>query len=360
MRIQAAVLRVHDQPYRIEPVDLAEPGRGEALVRITAAGMCHTDSVLRQPGYAAICPLPVIPGHEGAGVVEAIGPEVAGVAVGDHVVLTSDSCAACDSCTDGLPAFCDTYVPRNLTGRYLDGSTPVRDVSGEPISARWFQQSSFATHTLATARNMVPVDRDLPLELLAPLSCGVRTGAGAVLNALKVRPGDSIAIFGSGAVGLSAVMAARIAGATTIIAVDQHESRLGLAQELGATHTLLGSGDQVAAEAQPVKYVLDTTGVPTVIGTAINLVRPGGTIALVGMLQGNLTLGQTDLGLGRTVMGVMECHSVPRQFIPRLIELWQQGQFPYDKLIRPYRLSEINEAEKAAQHGDVVKPVLMP
>jgi aryl-alcohol dehydrogenase len=360
MRVDAAVLRGLDEPYRLETVELAEPGPGEVLVRIAGAGICHTDAMLR----AGLVPLPVIGGHEGSGVVERVGSGVTTVVEGDHVVLSFDSCGDCVNCRDAHPAYCTTMVARNITGTNLDGSTPARDARGEPVHARWFQQSSFATYALATERNVIVVDRELPIELLGPLGCGVQTGAGTVFNSLRVRPGDGVVIFGAGAVGLSAVMAARVAGASTIVAVDVHQSRLDLATELGATHTVAGNGADVGAAVREatdsVRYGIDTTGLPSVISTAIGCLRPGGTLALVGIQQGDLTLGPMDLAAGRNLMGILEGDSVPQQLIPALIELWQQGRFPFDKLITTFPLAAINEAEKAAQHGEVIKPVLLP
>jgi aryl-alcohol dehydrogenase len=278
MEIQAAVFRGTDESYRVETVELDEPGPGEVLVRIAGVGMCHTDTLMRFGAGT----LPMIGGHEGSGVVSAVGPGVTEVAVGDHVVLSFDSCGDCENCRRAHPAFCETFIGRNFTGSNLDGSTSVRDASGEAVRAWWFQQSSFGTHALATVRNVVKVDPDVPLELLGPLGCGVLTGAGSVFNSLKVEPGTSFAVFGAGAVGLSAVMAARVAGASTIIAVDLHQSRLELARELGATHVVDGNaadvGDQVrAAAGGEVQYALDTTGVPAVLSTAIGTLRQIGT-----------------------------------------------------------------------------------
>lgn len=361
MEIQAAVLRGTDEPYRIETVELDEPGPGEVLVRIAGVGLCHTDALMR----FGVGTLPMIGGHEGSGVISAIGPGVTEVAVGDHVVLSFDSCGDCENCRRAHPAYCETFIGRNFTGSNLDGTTSVRDSSGEAVRARWFQQSSFGTHALATVRNVVKVDPDVPLELLGPLGCGVLTGAGSVFNSLKVEPGTSFAVFGAGAVGLSAVMAARVAGAATIIAVDLHRSRLDLARELGATHVVDGNaedvGDQVrAAAGGGVQYALDTTGVPAVLSTAIGTLRISGSLGMVGIQMGDLAIGPMDLAPGRTLTGIVEGDALPQRLIPQLIALWQQGRFPFDRLVETFPLSQINEAEKAAHGGDVVKPVLLP
>jgi aryl-alcohol dehydrogenase len=243
MLINAAVLRAADAPYAVEQVQLDAPGPGEVLVKIAGAGMCHTDLL----GRTDLIGKPVILGHEGSGTIEAIGPGVTGLATGDHVVLSFDSCGGCANCRAAHPAYCAEFFPRNLTGLAMDGSTPAVGEDGKPIAARWFAQSSFASHAIATARNVVRVEPDLPLELLGPLGCGIQTGAGSVLIALGVTAGSSIAVFGTGGVGLAAVMAAAVAGAATIIAVDLHPSRLDLAAELGATHTINGADDDITA-----------------------------------------------------------------------------------------------------------------
>jgi aryl-alcohol dehydrogenase len=289
--INAAILRATDAPYTIEQVQLSDPGPGEVLVKIAGVGLCHTDLL----GRTDLIGKPIILGHEGSGTIEAIGPGVTGVTIGDPVVLSFDSCGACANCLAAHPAYCAEFFPRNLSGLAVDGSTPATGQDGKPVAARWFGQSSFATHALADTRNVVRVEPGLPLELLGPLGCGIQTGAGSVLIALGVTAGSSIAIFGAGGVGLAAVMAARVAGAATIIAVDLHPGRLDLAAKLGATHTINGTDDDITAQVLAItgdgaQYCFDTTGVPAVITAAINSMRPTGTCGLVGIAQGNLVL----------------------------------------------------------------------
>jgi aryl-alcohol dehydrogenase len=362
MEITAAVLRSHDGAYVLEQVDLAAPAPGEVLVRVVGAGMCHTDVLPRSPLFPA--QPPIITGHEGSGVVQAMGPGVTGVSVGDHVVMSFDSCGSCANCHGAHPAYCDTFFQRNLFGRRVDGSTGVTDAAGAPVSSRWFGQSSFATHAIATSRNLVVVDRALPLEMLGPLGCGILTGAGSVLVALAVTPGSSIAVFGAGAVGLAAVMAARVAGATTIVAVDLHQHRLELALRSGATHVIDGRSDDVTGQILSltggVQYAFDTTGSPAVIAAAVGALRATGVCGLVGVQTQPLVLDPSALALGRTVMGIIEGDAVPQRLIPQLIALWQQGRFPFDQLVQTFPLSGINEAEQASLRGDVVKPVLIP
>lgn len=362
MQITAAVLRDPAGAHLIESVDLDEPGSGEVRVRIVGAGMCHTD-VTPRAGIGLGTP-PVIVGHEGSGVVDAVGPGVSGLEIGDHVVLSFDSCGDCANCRAGSPAYCDTMIPRNLSGRRLDGSTCVTGSDGQPIAARWFGQSSFATYCLATERNAVKIDGSVPLELMGPLGCGVQTGAGSVLIALKVQPGTSLVIFGSGAVGLSALLAAVVAGATTIIAVDLQETRLALARELGATHTLRGDDPELVAKIQSItgggaQYSFDTTGVASVMLAALECLRMTGVCGYVGVQQTPLQIEGMTM-LGRTAMGILEGGADPQTFIPYMIDLWKQGRFPFDRLIQTYPMSQINEAEQSSLSGGTIKPILLP
>ncbi|WP_030170268.1 NAD(P)-dependent alcohol dehydrogenase [Spirillospora albida] len=363
MKIEAAVLRAADAPYTIEPVELADPGPGEVLVKIAGVGMCHTDMLGRIPGD--LIAKPVVLGHEGSGVVEAVGAGVAGLEVGDHVVMSFDSCGVCGTCREGIPGGCSQMAALNMLGIPLDGRTRASAPDGEAVNNRWFGQSSFGTYALGTAQNVVPVTRDVPLDLLGPLGCGIQTGAGSALISLGVRAGDSFAVFGAGAVGLSAVMAARVAGATTIIAVDLHESRLELARELGATHTVNGADDDIAMQihgttGEGVRYALDTTAVPDVVAAAVASLHTRGVCGLVGVGSADYRLDPNLMLMGRTVKGIIEGDAVPQTFIPRMIELWRQDRFPFDRLITKYPLAEINQAEQDTNAGRAVKPVLIP
>ncbi|TDC61115.1 NAD(P)-dependent alcohol dehydrogenase [Actinomadura sp. GC306] len=364
MQITAAVLRAADGPYTIESLDLADPGPGEVLVRVAGAGMCHTDLLGRVPGD--LVGKPVVLGHEGSGVVEAVGPGVTGITAGDHVVMSFDSCGACTNCRAGVPGACPQMMALNMLAAPLDGNPRATAAGGEAVHTRWFGQSSFASHALGTVHNVVPVSRDVPLEQLGPLGCGVQTGAASVLISLGVGAGDSIAIFGAGAVGLAAVMAARVAGATTIVAVDLHESRLDLARELGATHVLNGADEDIAGQiraisgGEGVQYSFDSTAVPEVVATAVASLRTTGVCGLVGVGAAEYTLDANLLLMGRTVKGIIEGDAVPQTFIPKMIELWRQGRFPFDRLITSYQLDQINQAEADTQSGKVVKPVLIP
>lgn len=359
--MKAAVLRASDKPYTIEDVTLDEPRPGELLVRVVACGMCHTDMLPRNPELGAAL-LPAILGHEGSGVVEKVGSGVTAVRPGDHVLLSFASCGACPSCLSGSPSYCQEFEARNFSGRNLDGTTGVRGADGHPILNRWFGQSSFAEYAVTTERNVVVVDPGLPLELLGPLGCGLQTGAGAVLNEMRLAPGQSIAVFGAGAVGLSAVMAAKLAGAGEIVVVDLQQSRLDLALELGATRVVLGDKgdivDEVRGADRGFDFSFETTAVTGVISAAVAVLARPGTAVLVGAGSGMLSVAPLDLA-GKKVTYVLEGSVVPQTFLPRLISFWQQGRFPFDKLIRTYPLTDINAAEADSLSGKTIKPVLV-
>jgi aryl-alcohol dehydrogenase len=224
MEIQAAVTNEKGAPFTIETVELEEPQDNEVLVRVVGAGVCHTDMIVRDQMYPT--PLPAVLGHEGSGVVEQVGDNVTNVEPGDRVVLSFDSDQECTSCNAGHPAYCEDFFAHNFGGRRPEDGTSPLSRDGEAISGRFFGQSSFATHAIATERNVVAVEDDVPLELLGPLGCGIQTGAGAVINTLDPQAGDSIAIFGAGSVGLSALLGADIKGCTDIVSIDLKENRL--------------------------------------------------------------------------------------------------------------------------------------
>ena len=362
----AAVQRVVGAPPVIEPVTLEDPRENEVRVAIRAVGVCHTDMVMRD-GLLPV-PQPVVLGHEGAGVVEAVGSAVTGLSVGDHVVLSFAHCGICASCDDHAPAYCHNWFPLNFFGARLDGSTALTDSNGAPIHSHVFGQSSFATHAIVPASNAVKVDPALPLELLGPLGCGIQTGAGAVLNAMRVRPGSSIAVIGAGAVGLSAVMAGIIAGATTIVAIDINPERVALARTMGATHAFLASEADMAGHAAAAgcpagfDYIIDTTGIPDVCNAAIPALAPRGELALVGAYPPGQNIAMDAIFAmsgGRVVRGVVEGSADPASFIPELIGYYRQGRFPFDRLIEMFAFADIAAAIEAGESGRVIKPVLM-
>ena len=361
MHITAAVLRAPNQPLSVEQLQIAEPQAHEVLVRMVGAGICHTDL-----GYAAgvvEAPCPLVLGHEGSGIVEAVGAEVTRLAPGDHVVLTFDFCGECRNCRRGKMVHCEHFLALNLAPDRLDGSSALSN--GAHVHGHFFGQSSFATYAIASERNAIKVPNDAPLEILGPLGCGVQTGAGTVFNALRPDEGSSIAIFAAGSVGLSALMAAVIARCSTIVAVDLNPARLELARELGATHTIDPSAEDPVARIVEITgggadYAVDAIGLPPVVRQAVECLASPGVCASVGFqgLPNEMTLAQGQLLFGRSLVGVIEGDSIPDQFIPYMIELYQQGRFPFDRLIERYPFSEINQAAEDAHHGHVLKPVL--
>ncbi|UNK47754.1 NAD(P)-dependent alcohol dehydrogenase [Arthrobacter sulfonylureivorans] len=364
MKTSAAVTLGKGDPFKIVDIDLDEPRAGEVRVRLVASGVCHTDAIVRDQWYPT--PLPAVLGHEGAGIVDALGEGVTGIAVGDSVLLSVDSCGRCSRCASGLPTYCENMFALSFGGRRADGSTAFT-LDGTPVSSHFFGQSSFARYANVSARSVVPVPAAAPLEVLAPLGCGIQTGAGAVLNALNPEAGSSIVIFGAGAVGLSGLLAAKIANCTTIIAVDMHQSRLDLALELGATHTIKASDPDVVEQihaftAEGAQYGLDTTGVPAAFTQMTKALAPRGHGAVVGAAAIG-TNAQFDMGSllprGITISMVIEGDSVPTNFIPKLVDLHAKGLFPFDRLITSYPFEKINQAFEDSAAGSTLKPVVV-
>lgn len=363
MKITAAVVNEKSAPFQLEELEIEEPRTDEVLVRIVATGVCHTDLIIREQYYPV--PLPVVLGHEGAGIVEKVGASVKKVQPGDHVVLSFFSCGNCANCQQGRPGYCLNFFNANFSGARLDGSIGLKE-GNHPVHGHFFGQSSFATYALAAERNVVKVRKDVPLELLGPLGCGVQTGAGSVLNSLRPEAGSSIAVFGAGSVGLSAVMAAKVAGCTTIVSVDVRPQRLALARELGATHTINVAERDAIEEIQKivaggVNYALETTGVAKVFRQAVDALAVRGVCGLIGAapLGTEVSLDMSTMLLfGRTVVGLVEGDSIAEVFIPRLIELYLQGRFPFDKLITFYPFDKIEQASRDSEHGTTLKAVV--
>ncbi|NSL87021.1 NAD(P)-dependent alcohol dehydrogenase [Chitinophaga sp. Mgbs1] len=364
MDIKAAIFKQPKQPFEFEHVQLDELKEGEVLVKLVATGVCHTDISVWEANFPF--GYPGILGHEGAGIVEAVGPGVTKVKAGNHVLLHIAACGKCEYCISGTPAYCKDMLPLNFSGRRPDGSCPYH-LHGEDLNGLFFYQSSFATYSIASERNVVAIPDDLPLPVMAPLGCGFITGAGTVMNTLKAEPGTSIAIFGAGSVGLAAVMAAKIAGCTTIVTIDINDERLALAKELGATHTINGRNSNSSEEIQTriipggVNFSIDTTGDSSVIQHAVTALRILGTCALVAVrtVGAKQEFDYLNLALGRTVKGVIAGDSIPEIFIPRLISFYRQGLFPIDRLISFYNFEDINNAIQDAGSGKTIKAVLL-
>ncbi|SIO85034.1 NAD(P)-dependent alcohol dehydrogenase [Nocardiopsis sp. JB363] len=364
---RAAVVHPGSGTFTWEDVRLEGPRRDEVLVRVVGVGICHTDMSIRDEHLPV--PLPAVLGHEGSGVVEAVGADVTHVSAGDQVLMSFSSCGACGSCQRGHPAYCVDFLPLNASGRRPDGTTPISSTSGETIGGRFFGQSSFATYCVAHASGVVPVeaaDED-ELAMLAPLGCGVQTGAGTVFHELDPGSGDTVAIFGSGAVGLSAVMAAALTPVANIIAIDIVPSRLDLALELGATHLINGEKEDAVAriaeitEGRGLTHALESSGAPALLRQAIDSLAVGdGMVAVVGAPHSG-TEGTFDVNFllnGRTIRGVTEGDSNLFGFLPELVGLYRAGRLPFDKMVRFYEPERINEAATDAAEGRVIKPVL--
>jgi aryl-alcohol dehydrogenase len=362
VKIKAAVTHDKGSDFQIQNIAIDLPKHGEVLVRIIASGICHTDLNARNQ-YRPV-PLPAVLGHEGAGIVEEVGAGVTSVQPGDHVVFSQASCGTCKSCRAGKPFACEKAFQLNFLGAMADGSHRLH--FEEQQVSHFFGQSSFASYSIATERSLVKVDKDVPLKLLGPLGCGVQTGSGTIFNRLKPEIGSTIAVFGCGTVGLSAIMAAKISGASKIIGVDIHENRLELARELGATHTFNSTESNtvkkiIEVTGRGVDYSIDTSARPDVFRNAVDCVAQTGTAVIIGgPPQGTqVSLDMNHLLYERTIMGVLQGNSVPQTFIPKLIELYKSGNFPYDKLVKFYNFDEINQAVHDMENGTTIKPIIV-
>lgn len=362
-KARAAVIERKDAPFVMHDVSVEDPRPDEALVRMVATGICATDAHVRQQLLPT--PLPAILGHEGAGIVERVGSTVTHLKPGDHVVLSYNSCGQCKPCLSSHPAYCDKVLEANFAGARLDGSIGVNAQDAGDLHAHFFGQSSFATYALAHQRNTVKVPSDIPLEILGPLGCGLQTGAGAVLKAMEVPVGATVAIFGVGAVGLAAIMGAKVADAATIIAIDVNDQRLALAMELGATHVINAAGgvDVSAAirqiEQRGVEFVLDTSGRASNLDAGISALAPLGCFGFVAFsADSGAMVDASRLAVGQTLQGIIQGDAVSALMIPQLIGLYRSGRFPFDRLITFYDFSDINQAFDDVAAGRVIKAVL--
>lgn len=359
----AALVRSPEAPYSFEDVELAEPSDQEVLVKIRACGLCHTDEFGRGIGL----PMPLLLGHEGAGIIEKTGSGVDNFSVGDHVVFSYASCGHCKNCLAGMPQYCLNFNKINFGGTAVDGKTRIYQ-KGKPVSM-FFGQSSFAQYAVLNARNIVKVDPQVDLAMVAPMGCGVQTGAGAVMNTMKPEVDESIAVFGCGAVGMSAIMAAAAIGMRQIVAVGGNAKSLQLALELGATDIVnrkeLAEGETIAEAVQKisdggVNYSLDTSGNGNMILNAIRSTCAHGTIVVVGPTG---TIEHFDVGSDvlmqyRTIIGCCEGDSIPQIFIPRLVQLYKEGKFPIDRIITKYPFSRLEKAREDSNSGRVIKAVV--
>jgi len=363
MKVKAAVVYKHDEPFIVKEVELAPPNDHEILVKMAGCGICHADLFVKENGPT---PLPAVFGHEGSGVVEQVGRSVTHIRPGDHVVLCSYSCGVCEACLSGHPAWCVRADEVDFGGIYADGTKHIKDEEGNELSC-FFGQSSFATHVVADQRSTVKVPADVDVTMLGPLGCGFQTGAGSVLNVFKPEVGDTIAVFGCGSVGLAALMAAKLSGCSTIIGIDTVPYKLEIAKELGATHVINTKDDKdIVAKIMEITngrgldFTFETIGTEATLAAAIESLRRGGTCGEVAS-TGNKVIGlklRTLMGESRRLVGIVQGDSVPWNFIPKLIEYYKEGLFPFDKVITYYDFEDINKAAEDAHNGLVIKPVL--
>ncbi|HEX2072792.1 MAG TPA: NAD(P)-dependent alcohol dehydrogenase [Geodermatophilus sp.] len=363
MEITAAVVDGLHEPFVVRDVEIDEPGPGEVLVKVAATGFCHTDGIARDGDLPF--PLPGVLGHEGAGTVVAVGDGVTEVREGQAVVIGWPWCGACRNCLDGEPRYCLRLGELVAGGHRLDGPAALREKDGRPLASHFFGQSSFATYSLTTAAALVPVPEGLPVELMGPLACGLATGAGAVFSTVRPAPGTSIVVYGAGTVGLAAIMAARNSAATVIIAVDRHASRLRMATDLGATHTIdAGETDPVRAVADicggPADFALECTGVIPVVRQAVDSVGMRGTCVLIGGAPAGaeFTVDHITTLWGKTITGVLGGGGRSRRLIGALMDLHAAGRFPFDRLVQFFPLDHIQDAVEASYSGAVIKPIL--
>jgi aryl-alcohol dehydrogenase len=366
MKTRAAVLRETSAPFSIEELELDSLRSDEVLVRIAGAGVCHTDLICRDQVYPV--PLPCVLGHEGSGIVEEVGTEVSHLKKGDAVVLSYRSCGECINCNRAEPSHCINIFPCNFSCVRSDGSTTLsRD--GKPVHGCFFGQSSFSEYAIAHESNAVkvPDDTHVPLEMLGPLGCGIQTGAGAVMNSLKPAANSSLIVFGCGSVGIASIMAAKIVGCSMIIAVDPKAERRQVAEQFGATHSIDPTQQNPVETCHEVTtygadYSLECTGLASVFRQSVDALAVNGTCGLIGAAPPGteVTLDMNSIMFGRTVKGIIEGDSIPQNFIPELIRLYQQGQFPLDKLITLYALDDIETAVSDMENGKTLKAVLIP
>ena len=373
MKTRAAVLRelglprpyADSKPLRIETIELAPPGDGEVMVRIAAAGLCHSD--LSVINGAVPVPVPLVPGHEASGVIEELGPGVTDLDIGDHVVMMFvASCGKCGFCTEGRPALCEPGRGANIRGTMLRGGTRIT-LDGEDVH-HMLGVSCFAEHAVVSRESILKIDRDLPLAEAALFGCAVVTGVGAVLNTAQMRAGSTVAVIGLGGVGLNTLMAARLAGAGRIIAIDLLDNKLDLARRLGATETHNAAEDRlirniIKSTGGGVNYAFETAGAVPALELAFAITRTGGTTISAGLpdRDARMQLPAAVLMLGeRTLKGSFMGSAVPTRDIPAYIELYRQGRLPVDQLMSErIGLENLNAAFDRLADGASIRQLLV-
>lgn len=360
----AAVMPAANAAFEIQDVSVAAPGPGEVLVDVKAVGICHSDLVMVSGAFGTA--FPAVFGHEGAGTVVAVGDGVSKVTAGDKVLLTFNSCGECRRCRSDDPAYCEHFTALNMACARADGSTRLHS-HGRALSDNFFGQSSFASKAIATERNVVKLDDDADLALLAPLGCGIQTGAGAVMRSLEAKAGQSLVVIGGGSVGLSAVLGGVVAGCAPIVLIEPQQSRRDIGTEVGATHTIdPADGDLVAAVRAILpggaELIVDTSGNAGAMTAALGLIANKGRLGLVGLpaaMDATLPVPVVQwLTQGGTVRGIVEGDSDPDRFLPELAALHRAGRLPFDRFVTTYPFAEINRAIADAHSGKAIKVVL--
>jgi Zn-dependent alcohol dehydrogenase len=366
VKVRSAVLREVGGPLSVEELELEPPGPGEVLVRVRAAGLCHSDLSVIDGSRPR--PVPMALGHEAAGEVVALGEGVERLAEGDHVVLAFvPVCGRCVPCESGRPALCEPGAAANTAGTLLSAAVRWRDAAGEPV-LHHLGVSAFSEHIVVSERSCVVMDPAVPFELAALFGCAVLTGTGAVVNSAQVQAGQSVAVFGLGGVGLSALLGAVVAGATTIVAVDRVQDKLDLALELGATHAV-AAGDGVVEEVRALTdggpdHAIETVGSAAVLAQAYAATRRGGTTVTVGLPHPQQQLSIPAVSLvaeERTLKGSYLGSCVPDRDIPRFVELHQAGRLPVERLLtHRLTLDELDAGFARLAAGEAVRQVVLP
>jgi NDMA-dependent alcohol dehydrogenase len=365
MKVLAALLTAPNEPFRIEQLDLADPRAGEVLVRIRAVGVCHSDWHLVTG--ATKHPMPVVPGHEGAGTVEAVGPGVDDIAVGDHVVLNwAPSCGKCFYCLRGRSNLCETYTAPIWAGTMLDGTTRLSR-NGEPVYS-FCGLAAFAERTIVPRQSCVVIRMDVAFDVAALVGCAVATGVGAAVYTAGVRAGESVLVLGCGGVGLNIIQGARLCGASTILAVDRQMVKIWVAKHFGAQSVVL-SGDDVLAfvhrhtEGRGADHVFDATGIPALQEKALAYTRPGGTLTLAGLAPMGTATNFPSAVVTRqekTIKGSYYGSIYAPRDLPLLLELYKKERLNLDDLItRRYRLEQINHAYRDILAGELARGVVV-
>lgn len=375
MKMMAAVLRSCDaeqpfatsKPISVEEVTLDPPGQNEVLVKVGGAGLCHSDLSLMNGARPR--PVPMVLGHEGAGEVEEIGDSITDIAVGDHVVFQfSPSCGRCRRCLEGRPQVCELAAKTKAAGNLMGGGRRLRDADGTAL-AHHSGVSCFAEYAVVDRGSVVVIDKDLPLTEAALFGCAVMTGVGAVINTARILPGDSVAIIGLGGVGLNGVLGAKLAGAETIVAIDLHDDRLGLARQLGATHTVNANDADHVLQVRDltnggVDYAIDLAGAIPAMQTAYAITRYGGSVVTAGLSPSKAEFSFEHGNLVAEEKSIRGCYMgscVPVRDIPRFISLYRQGRLPVDRLINQHvALDEINAGFDRLQNVETVRQILVP